>query len=251
MQKWFLSSNNLEENTKALRKDIQYHSKALDCCTPDFKYYRDIKTSLAESYAQLAHVYYRAKEYLTALNFYQKTIEHNHHHFQARNQIGQIYFKQNKFKEAIETFENIILLASEPYDVNHKLDSLLSLGLIYANLNTKGSINRAYKYIIDAKMISPDYELTSEILQKITEIENYRFSSFQKLATDSICSDTQSSESQSTLIHNGSNTRSTKNVGSEGEFQKISIQSNMLINNLINNIENEEESMDYSPVMSG
>ncbi len=174
MTKWFAASNNLEINTKSFREDIKYNRKALDCCTQKFLYYRDIKTSLAEAYAQLAHVYYRANEYKTALNLYQKAIENNHHHFQARNQTGIIYFKQGKLDLAIEAFEKIIYLASEPYDKQHKVDALLSLGLIYCNLNIKGGINKAYRCVLDAEKIMPDYDLTREVMQKIMDIENTR-----------------------------------------------------------------------------
>lgn len=171
MANWFAIKNNLQVSTEALRKDIQYHRKALECCTKEFLYYRDIKTSLAEAYAQLAHEYYRAYEYNTALNFYQKALEHNPHHFQVINQIGVIYLKQRKFSQAIDTFEKIIYLATEPYDIIHKVDALLSLGIAYANLDVKGAVNKAYKYVIEAELIYPEYDLINHVMQKIIYIE--------------------------------------------------------------------------------
>lgn len=167
MANWFAIKNNLQISTKALRKDIKFHHKALECCTKNFLYYRDIKTSLAEAYAQLAHEYYRAYEYNDALNFYQKALQHNYYHFQVRNQIGLIYLKQRKFTQAIEAFEKIIYLATEPYDISHKVDALLSLSIAYSNLGDKISINKAYKYVADAKSIYPEYDLTNKVMRQI------------------------------------------------------------------------------------
>lgn len=171
---WFAASSNIQEITQSLRQEIKYHRKALDCCTKEFIYYRDIKTSLAESYAQLAHIYYKAFEFNDALNFYQKALENNYYHFQARNQIGLIYFQQKKFTNAIHIFEQIIYLASEPYELNHKIDAMLSLGLIYANLDMKGSINKAYKYVIEAERLAPNYHLTEKIMKEIMDIEKVK-----------------------------------------------------------------------------
>ncbi len=197
---WFAQHNNLETNTQSLRTNIGYYLRALDCCTIEFPYYRDLKTGLAENYAQLAHEYYRAEELKTALNFYEKAIEHNHHHFQARNQVGCIYLKQKKHDAAIKCFEEIVSLANEPYDIEHKADALLSLALIYYNSEIKGGIDRAYKYVINADSIYPNYSLTSKIMKDIMSHEKSNDNISQMLSTNfldkkSVCN-TQEEESE-------------------------------------------------------
>ena len=152
-----------------LRREIRYHKQAIDCCTEKFAYLSDIKTSLAECYAKLGHYYFRNGIYDEAIDFYIKAIENNPHHLQARNQLGLIYFRQKRYELSRDCFEEIVKHVYHKHEIIHKVDALLSLGLIYSKSEKIRNFRKAYKYVIKADSLLPKYPLTEDIMKIIMQ----------------------------------------------------------------------------------
>lgn len=153
----------------SLRREIRYHKQAIDCCTEKFAYLSDIKTSLAECYAKLGHFYFRAGIYDDAIDFYLKAVEYNPHHLQARNQLGIIYFRQERYELSRECFEEIVKLVYHKHEIIHKVDALLSLGLIYSKSEKLRNFRKAYKFVIKADSLLPKYEMTEDVMKIIMQ----------------------------------------------------------------------------------
>lgn len=169
----------------SLRREIRYHKQAIDCCTEKFAYLSDIKTSLSECYAKLGHYYFRAGRYDEAADFYIKSVEINPYHFQARNQLGIIYFRQKRFELSRDCFEEIVKLVYHKHEMIHKVDALLSLGLIYSNSEKLRNFRKSYKYVIKADSLLPKYELTEDVM-KIIMLEDDAVKAAHKTMRDDI-----------------------------------------------------------------
>lgn len=167
----FGGKDTTEKINQSLRREIRFHKRALDCCTKKFPYLSDIKTSLSECYAQIGHNYFRAGVYGEAIDFYKKSLEYNQHHYQARNQLGIIYYRQQKLSESTDCFQEIIKLADNDFDKIHKADALLSLAMICCAYKKPSSFRKAYKYVIKADSLIEGYSLTDEIMRLVMQSE--------------------------------------------------------------------------------
>jgi tetratricopeptide (TPR) repeat protein len=152
---------------KKLLLEVYYHHKALNACSDTFAYRTDIKSSLAEAYAQLGHVFYQSGNYDDALKSYLKSTKFNPTHFQALHQIGLIFTKKELFEEARLYFQRIFNSALNPKDLIHKVDALLHIAETYILANEYKSLKKALKYIDKSEELLPGYKLTLSLQKSI------------------------------------------------------------------------------------
>ena len=152
---------------KNLLLEVHYHHKALNTCNDNFPYRTDIKSSLAETYAQLGHLFYQSDKYDDAIKYYLKSIKLNHHHFQALHQIGLILTKREYFEDARLYFQRIFNNALKSQDLIHKVDALVHIADTYLLENESQSFKKALKYIDKAEELLQGYQLTISLQKKI------------------------------------------------------------------------------------
>lgn len=92
---------------------IKMHFLALHACPEDSLYITSMKSGIGECYAKFGHFLYQNKTFDLAKNYYSKALDYNPEHHYARYQIGLILIKQEKYADAIESFEAVIELSNQ------------------------------------------------------------------------------------------------------------------------------------------
>lgn len=133
----------------------------------DDPYLTSTKSELAEVYAQMGHLFYQHNNFDKAEECYKKALNYNAHHLQALNQMGLVLSHQELYQLAIDYFEQIVSLANERHNLEHKVDALLSMSLIYIKEN---KLNKAYKKVYEAENLTPIYYLSDGLKERIKRI---------------------------------------------------------------------------------
>ncbi|OGV27936.1 MAG: hypothetical protein A3E88_06875 [Legionellales bacterium RIFCSPHIGHO2_12_FULL_35_11] len=168
-----IKEDNIDEIVNYHKNKISQLSVKLKQSRKDDPFISDIKSQIAEHYAQIAHSYYKSNKFTDAFKEYTKALYFNPEHLTVINQLGIIKLKDGSNLSAIDYFQKIIGLVKDERDLHFKVDAMLSLALAILNENHVGAINKANKLIEMAETISPDYSEIYKLKNKIEQQRNF------------------------------------------------------------------------------
>jgi len=108
---------NIYSSKKLNQQAIELYKKALEASPNDSKIYAEI----GFNYIQLGDATENRKDYLTAITYLGKAIEHSPENVRAGYQLGLAYFKIKDFKKSLEQFKKLLYLAPDNPDVYYNL----------------------------------------------------------------------------------------------------------------------------------
>jgi tetratricopeptide (TPR) repeat protein len=113
--------------------------------------------------AQLGNVYYDAKQYPSAIDYYERSLKSQPANSSVRTDLGTAYWYNGDADTAIAEFNKV--LASEP----NKADTLFNLGVVkwQGKKDAQGAI-AAWRKLLDT---NPGYVNKDSVLQLIAQVQ--------------------------------------------------------------------------------
>jgi tetratricopeptide (TPR) repeat protein len=144
----------LGKNDKAL----QYFEREIDNFAG--KQWSELNPSLELAYYYAASLWFRKKNYDTAIAYLIKALELKPASADTYFLLGRVYFEKREYDEAIKRFEEALR-----YDPKFP-DPYYGIGLAYEK---KGNQEEAIKYYRRALRMKPDFEQAKAALQRLEE----------------------------------------------------------------------------------
>jgi tetratricopeptide (TPR) repeat protein len=115
--------------------------------------------------AQLGNIYYDAKQYPTAIDFYDRSLNSQPENTSVRTDLGTAYWYTGDANAAIAQFQKV--LATEPT----KPDTLFNLGIVkwQSKKDGPGAI-AAWQKLLDT---NPNYQAKEKVLQLIAQAQGH------------------------------------------------------------------------------
>jgi tetratricopeptide (TPR) repeat protein len=168
----------LYELTENYEQAVTFYLQARMHCLPeDHETLVAIRTNIAQSYAQLGHQCYQAKDYPAAEDFYKKAMEEDSLQHVAKSQWGMCLFKMQDFIGARKHFNALINFPTSDNSNNQEIRSdawinrAATLRKLGAFKLSKGSLNMACDLSPNDPVVQDEIKvLSASIIQ-----QKYRF----------------------------------------------------------------------------
>ncbi len=139
---------NGQQTIERLKKDIKYKKIALRYFSHDLRRQGELRSDIAEDFAQIGHLYFKICDYRTANEYYLLARKENPEHFQALNLLGEGLIELGEYELARLYLYEIVQGVKHEYEYALKATALQNIAYAFKKEKKEGSLRNTELQIL-------------------------------------------------------------------------------------------------------